>query len=125
MSIVYSTTLKNTRLGDVVAAIDGGGGPGKLEIGTSAFGTLLSTITFSGTCGTVSGGILTFSGTPLTDPTAASSGTAAAARIKDFANTIWVSGLTVGTASTDIILSSATIVAGQPVTLTSATITHG
>jgi hypothetical protein len=124
MAVVYNTTLKNTRLTDVVTAIDAGGA-GALKIGTTALGTILSTITFNATCGTVSGGVLTFSGTPLTDSSAANSGTAAAAKIISGTPADIVTGLTVGTSGTDVVFSSVSIVAGQPVTLTAASITHG
>lgn len=124
MSVTYNTTLKSTRMTDVVSAIDAGGA-GYLEIGTAAMGTVLSTITFNATCGTVGSGVLTFSGTPLTDSSAANTGTAAAAEVFSGAATLIISGLTVGTSATDIVLSSTSIVAGQPVTLTAASITHG
>lgn len=124
MSVTYNTTLKNTRMTDVVTSI-GTGGAGKLELGTAALGTILSTITFAATCGTVTSGVLTFSSTPLTDPSAANTGTAAAADVKSGAGVQIITGLTIGTSGTDIVLSSTAIVAGQPVTLTAASITHG
>jgi hypothetical protein len=123
MSVVYNTTLKNTRMTDVVTAI---GTTGVLQIGTAAFGTLLSTINLANPAGTVSGGVLTFSGTPLTDSSAANSGTAAAARVRTASGgTDIITGLTVSSTSGDVVLSSTNIVAGQPVTITSASITHG
>jgi hypothetical protein len=124
MSVVYNTTLKNTRLTDVVTAIDTGGA-GYLEIGDALFAHVLSTIHFNTVCGTVTGGVLTFSGTPLVDASAARSGTAATAEVFSGGNTLIISGLTVSTSAADINLSSTSIVAGQSVTLTSATITHG
>lgn len=124
MSVVYNTTLKNTRLTDVVTAIDTGGA-GYLEIGDALMAHVLSTIVFNSTCGTVTGGVLTFSGTPLVDASADRTGTAAAAEVFSGGNTLIISGLTVGTSGSDINLSSTSIVAGQSVTLTSATITHG
>lgn len=124
MSVVYNTTLKNTRMTDVVTAIDAGGA-GSLKIGTAALGTICSTITFQATCGTVSAGVLTFSGTPLTDPSAANSGTVAAAKVVSGTPADIITGLTVGTSGTDVILSTTSIVAGQPVTLSVASITHG
>jgi hypothetical protein len=125
MSVTYNTTLKNTRMTDVVTAIDAGTPPGYLEIGTSAMGAVLATIYFNSTAGTVSGGVLTFSGTPLTCSSAAGTGTAAAADVKNAAGTAIISGLTVGTSASDINLSSTAIVTGEPVTLTAASITHG
>lgn len=124
MSVNYNTTLKNTRLTSVVAAIDTGGA-GYLEIGDSGMVHTLSTIVFDSVCGTVTGGVLTFSGTPLVDAAAALTGVAAAAEVFSGGNTLIISGLTVGTSASDINLSSTSIVAGQSVTLTSATITHG
>lgn len=123
MSVVYNATLKNTRLTDVVAAIDAGGA-GYLELGTAGMASVLVTFPFSATCGTVTSGILTFSGTPWTED-AANSGTAAAAEVFSGAGTLIISGLTVGTSGSDINLSSTSIVATQPVTLTAASITHG
>ena len=124
MSVNYNTTLKNTRLTDVVAAIDTGGA-GYLEIGDAGFAHVLSTLTFNSTCGTVTGGVLTFSGTPLVDASAALTRTAATAEVFSGGSTLIISGLTVGTSASDINLSSTSIVAGQSVTLTAATITHG
>lgn len=124
MSVVYNTTLKNTRMADVVSAIDAGGA-GYIEIGTAGMSVVLATIDFQSTCGTVSGGVLTFSGTPLEDSSAAATGTAAAAEVFSGAGTLIISGLTVGTTGSDINLSSTSIVASQPVTLTAASITHG
>ncbi len=124
MSVTYNTTLKNTRLTDVVTAIDTGGA-GYLEILDSGLAHVLSTIHFNSVCGVVSGGVLTFNGTPLVDASAAHTGTATSAEVFSGGNTLIISGLTVGTSGSDINLSSTSIVAGQSVTLTSATITHG
>jgi len=122
MSVVYNTTLKNTRMTDVVTAL---GTAGKIKIGTAGMAVVLSTINLSNPAGTVTGGVLTFSGVPLTDPTAANSGTAAAAILTDSSNVTIISGLTVSSSSGDIVISSTNVVAGQPVTLTAASITHG
>jgi hypothetical protein len=127
MSVVYDISLKNTRMSAVVSAIDNGGA-GSLLFGTnSGFGgaNLLATITFNATCGTVSGGVLTFSGTPLVDSSAANTGTAAEGEVEDGVGHVVISGLTIGTSATDIVLSSTSIVSGQSVTITAATITHG
>lgn len=127
MSVIYATTLKNTRMTDVVTAIDNGGA-GSLLFGTSggfSGDDLLATITFDSTCGTVSGGVLTFSSTPLVDSSAANTGTAAEAEVQDGTSTNVITGLTVGTSGSDINLSSTSIVSGQSLTITSASITHG
>ena len=124
MSVVYATSLKNTRLTSVVTAIDNGGA-GALVIGTSGLAIELAVITFNSTCGVVSGGVLTFSSTPLVDSSAAATNTAVAAEVVDGTNHIVISGLTVGTSGSDINLSSTSIVAGQSVTITAASIVHG
>ena len=80
--------------------------------------------TLSATPGTVAGAVLTISGTPLT-ATAGATGTAALAEIRNNAGTVIVSGLTVGTSGTDLIINATAISTGQIVTLTSGTITHG
>lgn len=123
MSVIYNTTLKNTRMTDVVTAIDAGGA-GSLIIGTASLAATLATITFNATCGTVSGGILTFSGTPLS-ANATGTGTAAAAKIASGTPADIVTGLSVGLSGTDVVFSSVSIINGQPVTLTAASITHG
>lgn len=125
MSVTYNTTLKNTRMTDVVTSI---GTTGFLNIYTAGLALLLATIPLANPAGTVSGGVLTFSGTPLTEASANASGTAAAATVSTLTGgtgTVVISGLTVSSSAGDIVLSSTNIVAGQPVTITSASITHG
>lgn len=125
MAVTYNTTLKNTRMTDVVTAI---GTTGFLNIYTTGLGTRLASIALANPAGTVSGGVLSFSGTPLTESSADNSGTAAVANVTTAAaggGTVIISGLTVSSSSGDIVLSSTNIVAGQPVTVTSASITHG
>jgi hypothetical protein len=126
MSVTYSTAVKNARMTAVRDQIDAGGAAGKLEIGTTGMGTVLATITlgYSGSStGTVSGGVLTLV-MPKSDSSADATGTAAAARIRTSANADVITGLTVGTSGTDIVLDSTSITAGQTVTINSATITH-
>jgi hypothetical protein len=125
MAVTYSTATKQARLNAVIAAIDAGAGPGTVEIGTSAMGSVLAILTLADPSGTASGGTLTFDFDPdITDSSANNSGTAAEARIKDSDGNIIISGLTVGTSGTDIVLDSVSITAGQSVTLTTGTITH-
>jgi hypothetical protein len=127
MSVVYNTTLKNTRMTAVVTAIDNGGAGSLLfGDGVSFISThLLAVIAFAATCGTVTGGVLTFGGTPLVDASANNTGVGSAAEVEDGVGHVVISGLTVGTSASDINLSSTSIVAGQSVTITAATITHG
>lgn len=135
MSVVYSSTLKNNRMqlvadliaGKVAGASTGTATAGTIVIGTSALsgatGVLVS-FTLGTTPGTVSGGVLTISGTPIT-ATASGTGTAAKAEMRDNAGNVIVSGLTVGTSGADIIINATAISSGQSVTLSSGTITHG
>lgn len=135
MSVVYSTTLKNNRMqlvsdlisGKVAAASTGTASAGTLVVGTSALsgGTgVLVTFTLSATAGTVSGGVLTLSGTPI-NGVASGTGAAAKGELRDNAGNVICSGLTVGTSGADIIINATAISSGQTVTLTSGTITHG
>lgn len=122
MAVTYTTAVKNARLSAVVSQI---GSTGVLEIGTAGMATVLATIALDATAGTVSGGMLTFSGFPKSDASADATGTAAAARIRTASGgTDIVTGLTVGTSGQDINLNSTSIAVGQTVTINSATITH-
>lgn len=89
-------------------------------------GSILSTLQLARPCSIVALGVLTFSGMSLVDPAASASGIATQARIEDSTGIIVISGLTVNDPSgiSDIYLTpDATIVAGQTVAITSATIT--
>lgn len=123
MSVTYTTAVKNARLDAVTTAI---GTTGVLEIGTTAMGTVLATITLGNpAAAAASGGVLTFSGFPRSDTSADATGTAAAARIRTASGgTDIVTGLSVGTSGTDIVLDNTSINATQTVTINSATITH-
>lgn|SRR5262245_3623103 len=125
MPIVYAVTLRNNRLQQVINAIDGGAGNGKIQLGTAGMGLVLSTVTLLKPCATIAAGVLTFSGTPLVDPGAAASGTAAAAQITDSTGTVWASGLTVGLSGSgaNVIINSVNITAGGIITFQSGTIT--
>lgn len=113
--------------GKTAASSAGTATAGTLVIGTSALsgatGVLVS-FTLGTTPGTVSAGVLTISGTPLT-ATATGTGTAAKAELRDNSGNVIVSGLTVGTSAADIIINATAISSGQSVTLSSGTITHG
>ncbi len=127
MSVTYSTAVKTSRMDAVRAAIDGTSTAGLLKItaGTGGTGTVLATISLARPCGTASNGVLTFSGLPVSDTSADATGTAYGALLTDSAGTTCVSGLTVGTSGTDIIIDNQSIVAGQTVTLiATSSITH-
>lgn len=123
MAVTYTTAVKEARMTAVRDAIDGGVGAGYLEIGTAAMAAVLATITLTDPCGSATGAVLTLT-MPHSDTSADGTGTAAAARIRTSAATDVITGLTVGTSGTDIILDSVSITTGQTVTITAATITH-
>lgn len=135
MSVIYRASLRTNRLNLVVNDLGTATGPtisttgtaaGKLVIGTSALSGatgVLATITLDTTPATVSGNVLTISGLPKS-ATASATGTAALAELRRSDDTVIVSGLTVGTSATDIIISSTTITSGQTVQVTAGTITH-
>lgn len=123
MAVNYIANLKDTRMQAVADRIDADVGAGTLEIATAAYASVLITYTLNDPCGTVTGGVLTFSGLPKT-VAAGNSGTAAVARIKDNSGDVVVNNLTVGTSGTDIIVSSTSITSGQNYSWNSGTITH-
>jgi hypothetical protein len=124
VTVSYVSTLKSTRMQDVIDAIDdNAAGAGVLEIGTAAMAAVLAAITLGVPSFTESGGAITLAGVPRS-ATATAAGTAANARIKDGGGNIIASNLTVGTSSADIILTGTVVALGDTVTLTSATITH-
>lgn len=124
MAVTYATAVKTARMQAVADQIDAGASPGKLKIYTSGGGSLLVTFTLTDPCGTVSGTTLTFDFDPDLSATAGNTGTAAEATITDSADTVKVSGLTVGTSGTDVVLDSVSITSGQTVTLATGTLAH-
>jgi hypothetical protein len=122
MAVVYTTAVKNARLNAVTTAI---GTTGVLEIGTTGMATVLATINLGNPAApAAASGVLTFT-MPQSDNAADATGTAAAARIRTASGgTDVVTGLTVGTSGTDIVLDNLSINTGQQVTINSATITH-
>lgn len=123
MAVVYSLAVRNARLQVVANAIDAGGGGGLLNIGTAGMGVILSTIVLNSPCGVVAGGVLTFAGTPLVDLGAAAGGIAAEGQITDSVGTVVISGLTVGLAGANMIISQINVSAGDIVTLLAGSIT--
>jgi hypothetical protein len=124
MAIVYTNAIKDSRMQVVIDATDAGVAAGTLEIGTAGMASTLITFTLADPSATTAAGVLTLSGLPL-NANAAATGTAAEARIRDSDSNDVVTGLTVGTSGTDIIISSVSITSGQQYSVTSATFTHG
>ncbi len=122
MSVAYNTATINYRLTAVVDNIDAGSTNGILVIGTAGMAATLASVVLAKPCGTVAGGILTFTA-PVSN-TITTAGTMAAAIITDSAGTTIASGLTVGTSTGyDIVASTLAITSGSVLTLLSATIT--
>ncbi|AYO83564.1 hypothetical protein [Methylobacterium brachiatum] len=133
MPVNYPATVATPRLqvvadliaGKTIAAATGTATAGTLVIGTSALSGatgVLASIPLPATALTVSGKVATLQGVPLS-ATASATGTAALAEFRNDSGTVVVSGLTVGTSGTDIVLDSAAISSGQSVSITSGTIT--
>lgn len=125
MSVIYSTATKSARMDAVVSTI---GPSGKLKIFTSG-DVLLATFTLAATAGTVSNGVLTFSDQNGASPgilntTATSAGIAAKATVTTSGDADVITGLTVGTSTTDLILDNTNLTVSQNITINSATITH-
>lgn len=126
MSVIYSTATKVARMNAVVAAI---GTSGKLKL-LSAGDAVLATFTLSATAGTVAGaGVLTFSDANgatagILNTTASAAGTATKCAISTSADVDVITGLTVGTSGTDMILDNPVFASGQAITINSAAITH-
>ena len=123
MAVTYSTAAKNARLNAVVALIDAGTAAGKLKI-RDASNNILATFTLADPCGSVASGVLTLDFDPDISATASATGTANNAIVTDDADTTIISGLTVGTTGTEVVLTSASITSGQTVTIQTGTITH-
>lgn len=125
MAVTYSTATKTARMTAVVTTI---GTSGKLKLFTAA-DSLLATFTLAATAGTVSGTVLTLSdnnggSAGILSTTASAGGTATKASISTSADVDVVTGLTVGTTGTDLILDNNALTNGQSITINSATITH-
>ena len=118
MAVTYNVAVKNDRM----TATRDYFANGTLEIQNSG-GTALVTFDLSATGGTVSGDTWTIA---LDAGTVAASaaGTASQAVIKTSGGLAHLTGLTVGTSASDIIIDNPSIANGQDVTLSSATIQH-
>ncbi len=126
MAVTYSDACKEDRHEATIALIDAGASAGYIEICSAAYAAVLATIPLADPSATAAAGVLTFDFAPdVSDTSADATGTAAVARVKDSNGTVVISGLTVGLSASDIILDSLSITAGQTVTLTTGTITHG
>ncbi len=132
----YATALRNTRMTDVLNAIDAGGAAGQILLytaprpatgGAVGAATLLAQNAFSFPCAAApAGGVLTFSAI-TDDPAANNTGTAVWARITTSAGAFVadVSASVAGGGGELQITGTAAIVTGQPVHYVSLTDTEG
>jgi len=123
-TLQHPTLVRNTIADTVVDLIDAGGSAGTLNFYTSNGGTLLATLTFSGTAfGAASSGVATASA--ITEDANTAAGTVAWFEVHDSSgNTIFEGDVTdddTGTGS--ILLSSTTLGTGDTLSVTSLTYT--
>jgi hypothetical protein len=118
MAISHASATRDALANQIVTQI---GTSGLLKIYKTSIvaGNLLVTIPLNTTAGTVSGGTITFTGTPLSATVAGAGapGTAAVFEITTSGGTQVLNG-TVGTSGQDINLSNTTLNSGDQVSLT-------
>ena len=131
MALAFAATLRNNMLAQITAALDAGAGAALIRIydgvrpatgGTAT--TLLAELTCSDPSASApASGVLTFS-TITQDASANATGTATWFRMVDSVATFVMDG-NVSTSGSDLNLTTTSIVATQPVSISSATITAG
>lgn len=132
MALGIITAVRSNMMTQILNAIDAGAAGGKLRIydgsrpatgGTAT--TLLAELTLSATSGTVLNGVLTFAAITR-DEVADNGGTATWFRIVDSDNNFVCDGsVTAAGGGGDLQLITTTVVAGQPVEVSSFIITAG
>lgn len=123
MAVTYTNAVKTNRM----SATRDHFANGTLEIGTTGFATILCTFNLSPAGGTVATDTWTVqfdAGNNTSSVSATGSGTAVTARLKTNGGIIDLSGLTVGTSGTDIVLDNNVIALGQTIQINGATIQH-
>lgn len=140
MAVVYADALKIARMQMVIDLISekspapstGSATTGVLVIGVAsepggAMTTELASLTLASGVGTISyisPISITLSGMPI-QSVGLADGIANTAEIRTSTGNVIVSGLTVGTFGSNIVLTSPSVSIGQPVTIKSASIKHG
>jgi hypothetical protein len=131
VAVRIADTVRNSRVDLIRSTIDAGATGGLLRIyagskptkGGTPAGLLLAEIVLADPCGTSTGGVLTIT-TPQTDNSANNSGTASFFYLTDSTGAFVCDG-DVANSGSDLNVTTTTIVAGQPVEITSLTITEG
>lgn len=131
MTVRIANTVRNSRVDVINAAINADAAAGRLKIysgvkpakGGVPAGVLLADITLADPAGSSAGGVLTFT-VPVEDLSANATGTASFFYLEDGAGVFVLDG-DCGTSGSDLNLTTLSLVAGQPVEITSFTITDG
>ena len=124
MPVVYNATLKNTRMRDVLTAMDSGVGSCHLKIYTAGGVTLLVDFVLPKPSCSLSADTLTGLGVPI-GATGLANGTATVGKIFDGNGVLVVDQLTVGVNNSNINMQTVSVTTGQPNTLNSLRIVHG
>jgi len=133
MALAFASTLRNAMLDQIKTALDAGSGAALIRIydGTRpATGGTATTLLAELTCtdpsaGSASGGVLTFSSITQ-DSSANATGTATWFRMVDSSATFVMDGnVGISGSGSDLNLTTTSIVATQPVSISSAIITAG
>jgi hypothetical protein len=131
VAVRIADTVRNSRVDAIRAAVDAGASGGFLRIysgskpakGAAPAGLLLAEILLADPCGSSTGGVLTITA-PRTDTSANNTGTAAFFYLVDSTGAFVCDG-DVATSGSDLNVTTTSIVSGQPVEITSLTITDG
>jgi hypothetical protein len=127
-TLTLPTALRNTLCDAVVDTLDAGAGAATLEVRTGSTpggGTLLLTFTLNDPAfGSSSAGAAALATGTTISATAAATGTAGHARLKDSDGTVRLDGLSVGTSGASVNLSTLSVTSGVVFQLQSGTCTQ-
>jgi hypothetical protein len=107
MALTLATIARNAGADAITALADAGAGAGDIQIATTAFASILATITLSDPAyGAAASGVATLQGTPLSDSSADNTGTAAVYRVRDSDTNVVFDGPVATSGGGDINLST-------------------
>lgn len=124
MPVIYSTAVKDTRMQAVIDAL---GANSVLVIGTvdlNGSEGVLATIGLDTPAFTTSNGVMSMDGLPRI-AVASGTGEAMKAELRTSTGVVVITGLTVGTVDTDVVINATSVSLGQTVQVLVGTITHG